>query len=439
MFYLRDRFLHLPADRFAFVRKALVIDKDLSKSGQGRYLFDFYETPTHLLAPRELELEFAPGELVDHITPKPALPHLETNITFRDDQTRPWEVLRRRKSGILNLAPGKGKTVLALATAVHGKQPFVAACHDLGILGQWEKEIRDKTNVSKICQMHSKARKRGNTPWQEAEVLLSTFKTLANIGWSMPVDFYNRWGTAIYDECHHTPAESFRLSLCLFDGVRLGLTATVERRDGMELLLERHAGQILYKDLSLYMEPDITFVLARANLRGDNRDVVQFYNRMLAESETWNRYISQTVARYLAEGRRILVISHIKEHVERLNRQHPGSGLITGDVKYSERHKILKAKQLTFGTFHSAREALDGPKLDTVIFTTPFHVWSAFFQGLGRAGRKEREKHKPLVVFMEPIDVFVAASILSKLKRNILAEGYTYRQEYLLRRFTMRR
>jgi superfamily II DNA or RNA helicase len=402
--------------------------RDFARRGKGRYIFDYIETPTHILAPREMTVDLEVGEVFNAVAPKSKLLHLQHNIKPRHGQIAPFTVLRQRKSGLVNGAPGIGKTVLGLFAAVGAQEPFVIVCPNLGILGQWEDEIKKKTNVTKIAQMHSKARKQGYVDWDEAECLLTTPDTLSNVRWSMPRPFYSRWGTIIYDECHHSPSERRRHSLYLFDGVRLGLSATLDRRDGLDMLVYRHIGPIIYQNLTLPLDPDINFVAARAKLDDEDYeyDIDTHLYRALANSTAWGKALMNQINRRLSEGRRVLVISHIRDHMERFSQIYGGSGLITQFTPFKERHTLLKTKQLTFGTFNSAREALDGPELDTVIFATPFHVWGAFFQGLGRVSRDVVGKEKPIVDIMEAIDIHVVRSMLMKLRANIKAEGYEY-------------
>jgi len=424
----KDRFLWLPKGRFGWVRSNLTMIRDAACRGKGRYIFDYYETPTHVLAPREMNLEFKPGEVFSVVSRKEKLLHLEHGITPRAGQLTPFTVLRGRRSGLINGAPGIGKTVLGIVAAIEPQEPFVVVCPNLGILGQWESEIKSKTNVTKIAQMHSKARKRGYVSWDKAECLLTTPDTLSNVRWSMPREFYERWGTILFDECHHSPAEKRRHALYLFDGVRLGLSATLDRRDGLDLLLYRHIGPILYQNLTLPLTPRIIFEAANARLEEEDcpYDLNTHYYRALAESVPWNRALKWQINKYLDLGRRVLVITHIRNHAITLSEQYKGSGLITQFTPFAERHVMLKTRRLTFGTFNSAREALDGPELDTVIFATPFHVWGAFFQGLGRVSRDVAEKEVPIVVVMDAVDVHVARGMLDKLRANIRAEGYEY-------------
>src|SRR5690606_14717330 len=60
----------------------------------------------------------------------------------------------------------------------------------------------------------------------------------------------NRFGLVVFDEVHHLPSESyaFMAKTCLAP-FRLGLTATPERADGREELLEELVGPTVYQKL----------------------------------------------------------------------------------------------------------------------------------------------------------------------------------------------
>ncbi|MCZ6796142.1 MAG: DEAD/DEAH box helicase family protein [Planctomycetota bacterium] len=58
----------------------------------------------------------------------------------------------------------------------------------------------------------------------------------------------NRFGLIVFDECHHLPGPSYQMAAdCALAPYRLGLTATPEREDGQEHVLDRLIGPIVYR------------------------------------------------------------------------------------------------------------------------------------------------------------------------------------------------
>jgi superfamily II DNA or RNA helicase len=76
---------------------------------------------------------------------------------------------------------------------------------------------------------------------------------------SIPEEFFRYFGQVIYDEVHQIGAPKFSLTASPFYGDRIGLTATVEREDGLDPIYRYHIGDPFYSDLSQEIIPDIYF------------------------------------------------------------------------------------------------------------------------------------------------------------------------------------
>jgi superfamily II DNA or RNA helicase len=85
-----------------------------------------------------------------------------------------------------------------------------------------------------------------------------------------------RFGLIVFDECHHLPGESYALAarLCLAP-FRLGLTATPERSDGRDGLMDELVGPIVYRkdivDLAGAYLADYETVRVSVDLSPDER------------------------------------------------------------------------------------------------------------------------------------------------------------------------
>jgi superfamily II DNA or RNA helicase len=79
----------------------------------------------------------------------------------------------------------------------------------------------------------------------------------------------NRFGLLVFDECHHLPGPTYMLAaIGSLAPYRLGLTATPERADGLESLLPKLIGPIVYR-----------------------REIKQLAGDYLAEYRTQRRYV----------------------------------------------------------------------------------------------------------------------------------------------------
>lgn len=164
------------------------------------------------------------------------------------------EALLAANGGILQLACGKGKTVVALHLASLMQVPTLVVVDNTQLLEQWRAEIALHLNVPGgvgLIQGQTKDWRRG--------VVLATYQSLANWAGKMPEEVRRWFGLIIWDEGHHVSAPTFSKSAPLFYGYRLALTATPKRQDGTHVIAEHHIGEILFKDLIQKSPPKIYF------------------------------------------------------------------------------------------------------------------------------------------------------------------------------------
>src|SRR5262249_13293518 len=98
----------------------------------------------------------------------------------------------------------------------------------------------------------------------------------------------NRFGLIVFDECHHLPGNVYReaaeLAIAPF---RLGLTATPERADGSEELLEPLVGPTIYRREAQEMAgeylADYTIVRVRVELNANERKAYNEARRVYRE------------------------------------------------------------------------------------------------------------------------------------------------------------
>jgi superfamily II DNA or RNA helicase len=227
------------------------------------------ETADHLLVPRSLwsigelpypvidcrPMEFAEIDFRSHIK----LDHKrekDGGLTPTGDnlQQRALNALIEQPGGILQLACGKGKTVIFLALAAVLRVPTLVVIDNTTLLKQWEREVSLLLDVpggvgliqGPICD------------WQKG-LVLTTYHTIAARADELPEEVRRWFGLIGWDEGHHISAPTFARSADLFYGKRIALTATPTRIDGTHVVYEFHVGPVIFKDLTTKVKPRIYF------------------------------------------------------------------------------------------------------------------------------------------------------------------------------------
>lgn len=243
-----------------------------SYTGEQRVLSLWKETPLHLLVPRTFwEPGALPYEVVDcrphhyqHFDFKSRirLDHRPANIegqmvlmpTGDNVQRVSLRKLTDATGGVLQLACGKGKTIIALEKIAQGKVPALILVDNTNLLEQWLGDIEEFLEVpGGVGVMAS-----GKNDWKRG-IVLSTYHTVANRAADMPEEVRRWFGQIFWDEGHHVSAPVFSKTVDLFYGNRYSLTATPERDDGWHIIADFHIGKVLHKDLIQMMKVNIFF------------------------------------------------------------------------------------------------------------------------------------------------------------------------------------
>lgn len=399
------------------------------------------ETKNHIICPREFlrtkDYPSYPFEFVD-LSPKFERVEFKCNITPRDkDQEKAVEALLANDRGILNLACGKGKTKLSLIKIAQKKVPTLVVVPNGGILSQWEEAILGN-------------KQKGIAPGLEFEGELGIIKgplfswarplTLALVStlWmriedgSVPKEFLNRVGLVIYDEVHQIGAPKFSLTARPFIGDKIGLTATLNREDGLDPIYLYHIGEPFYSDLRQDLIPRIYFqqtptVLDYEKARsGTGMINTSLLRAMLGRSYEGNVYRYYSIKQAVDSGRKVLCLSHSIDQLKLMQSLFPGSGLIIGDTPQEDRMEILRSSNICFAIASLGTTGVDDDRLDTLFWLTPFKAKNALQQGMGRIQRKREGKKQPVMVVFEDWTTPTLQKLCAGLKSSLRKLGYAF-------------
>lgn len=435
----RDTWLWLPKSRISVdvIKNSLTVP--VTVRDDVVFMNLWRDSPNHLGVPREkIRAEDLPYPVVD-LTPlgyEEVKFHSKVTLDYvqpdKDEQQRAYEAMITASGGILNLACGKGKTVLALHHIANRRMPALIINDKTHILQQWIQEINRFLVVPGELgwiQGHPSKWK-----WR-CPITLASLKSLAMYADQVPPEMLTWFGTIVWDEIHHLSAEEFSRTADLFYGSRFGVTATVEREDGGELLYLWHVGKVFHRNLNQDVIPSVTFFKSTTRLDMDDPDTFRACTDKRGEihihrlcSHVGMRpgelaFVRSVIDEGVSRGRDIIAITVSKEHAQRLHELYPNSGVLHEDVPPKNRLDVLRGHKLTFATVPMAKEALNKQKLDALIILTEFSSKNILQQSMGRIQRPMAGKKQTKVIVIWHVNVRPMKNMGHKLMHHFRRWG----------------
>ena len=362
-------------------------------------------------------------------------------ITPRDDkQKNAWEAFSKASNGILSIACGGGKTVLGLKKIAQRGHPAVVLVSNGSLVEQWIERAKTFLGMedSEIGIVQ------GDKQQWDKPLVIAMLQTVISRIDTIDIPTRMRFGTVVFDECHHMSARTFAQVADLFYGARFGLTATTKRGDGLEAVYYAHIGNVFYTDNTSEINADVYFKIMPTR-QVEEREITyrgqlvisKLYD-ILSKDTKRNKTIVADALNAVKAGRKLLVLSHSVWHVEHLSKEiqkalikeAPASskvGVVHGATKNDTRLTIIQDSNVTVATFALAKEGLDVPSLDTLFLVTPFKDPGAFQQCRGRVERAHPLKKSPLVVVYEDANISVAKALCFCLKRSLKYAGRSFK------------
>ena len=379
----------------------------------------YYESPSRWYVPRFWGIENC-GE-PDGDARHPGLPlraELAFNKTLRPEQLPIVNAFRDGGwNGLICVPCGYGKTFMAIWLACQMRRRFLVVVHQEFLMEQWRAELEGSVPGIRIGRLQGPRAQLG----PEYDCCICMLQTVASRDW--PADTFRDFGFAIFDECHHLGAEHFSRALMSIQ-VRnmLGLSATPDRMDGLDNVFLWYLGPVRYQ--IRVRDPDesvvvrvLRFTSADSEYADTPTDCRGEISRprlcnQLAAYAPRTRAICDELQKALAEGRKLLVLSDRRGHLEAFEaefreRGFTSIGYYVGGMKAAARDEAA-TRQIVLGTFTLAAEGMNVRDLNTVALVTPK---SRIEQAVGRIFRlkKEERTFQPLIydIIDEPHDVCV--------------------------------
>lgn len=369
-------------------------------------------------------------------------PDLIFNGTLRDIQVIAVDAFVKsvqnpiQMGGILSLPCGFGKTICALYLSTVFKKRTLVVCHTNFLMDQWIERIQQYIPTAsigkikqKICEVRGK------------DIVVASLQSLAMRTYDP--ELFSTFGFVIFDECHHLGAEVFSRCLPLVTCKRmLGLSATLTRKDGLSKVFEWYLGKPVYsvkrKDSDVivqverYYDPQPEYCTEHKLWFGGGKklNLAKMINQV-CDYGPRNKRLIQILKECLEKdpNRKVLILSERRNHLQELENllRIEGYTSIGYYVGGMNKYQLDEGSQgdIILATFQLASEAMDIPKLNTLVLASSV---SSVEQPVGRIQRKKKEEQEytPLVIdFIDEFSIFERQGIkrLAFYKKN----GYDIR------------
>jgi superfamily II DNA or RNA helicase len=359
-----------------------------------QYGLDEYGDPEDSRVPpgESIDLKFAGGlrDYQQQIT--------DTYVSHVTDPATPYT-----GGGLLEIPCGRGKTVCALNIIARLKVKTLIIVHKGFLLNQWVERIQQFLPGARVGRIQGKT-----IDMEGKDVVIGMLQSLSMKSYS-PETFAS-FGLTVVDECHHISSEVFSRSLCrIVTRYSLGLSATMNRKDGLTDVFKKFLGKIVYSEtretddsvlvrfVRYIPPPDPAFLAEETDYRGNLK-----HSTMISKLCTYNdrsEFLLRILQSELAERpkQQIMVLAHNKSLIEYLfaaiqHRNIATVGLYVGGMKEAAL-KQSEDKTVVIGTYAMASEGLDIKTLTTLLFATPK---TDIVQSVGRILRMKHDR--PLVI-----------------------------------------
>jgi superfamily II DNA or RNA helicase len=306
--------------------------------------------------------------------------------------------------GLLELYCGFGKTICALNICSRLKQKTLIIVHKEFLLNQWVERIEQFLPSVKVGRIQGQT-----IDIEGKDIVIGMLQSLSMKDYASTV--FDSFGLTIVDEVHHISSQVF--SCVLFKIVTkymLGLSATMNRKDGTTNVIKMFLGDVVYKSVRedefnvavravYYTTEDPLFNEIVYNYRGE----VQYSSMItklcayIPRSEFILFILKQLLAETWNTNQQIMILAHNKSLLTYLydsivERKLATVGYYVGGMKEAAL-KESESKQVIIATYSMAAEALDIKTLTSLIMATPK---TDIEQSVGRILR-EKSGHKMII------------------------------------------
>ncbi len=316
-----------------------------------------------------------------------------------------------KKGGIISVPCGFGKTIMAVYIACYFKKKTMFVSHKDFLNQQFLESVKLFVPNARIGKI-----KQSKVDIDDKDIIIASLQSLAMRDYD--INIFKDIGLTIIDEVHHTGAEVFSKAFQnINSNIILGLSATLNRKDGLRKVFEYYIGKSVYKyisneiiDLNVqihkYFDPDIKYsnniILwnGKPNSAGMINNICYFNKR--------TNFIYDLIIKLLINEshRKILILSERRNQLKEFEKLFDNTSYEIGYYIGGLSQDVLdisSKKQIILATYQMAAEGMNIPTLNTVIFASPI---SDIQQAIGRILREKPDERRYIPLCIDIWDQF---------------------------------
>jgi superfamily II DNA or RNA helicase len=392
-----------------FANTEFIIKKKIGRNtfGTERYFKFVEESENEIIIPRGFIgnlIRFCRENKIDHefIDNRHRLKEiiLPFEAHLREHQKATIESISKKDFGVIVAPPGSGKTIIGLKIISEKQQPALIIVHRKQLIDQWTERIETFLGIPKI-----EIGKIGNGKNKIGQkITVATIQSLSKeLDKSDTDNLTKAFGTIIVDECHHIPAETYRNAIAELQAFyQYGLTATPFRKYNDGKLIFIYLGDVVaeIKPAEISLDKQAKIIIRNTELDvpyNSRTDKFETLSKILVHDTGRNRLILKDVFTELNTGKKVVIITERKEHIDSLHqylKQSYEAITLSGEDSESSRNikwKILKEGNyqvlITTGQFFG--EGTDLQNANCLFLVYPFSFDGKLIQYIGRVQRSE--------------------------------------------------
>ena len=355
-------------------------------------------------------------EIIDKRVTSP-IEHEDFKFDLRPSQKAVHDEIN--DNAIVNAWVSWGKTFTGLAIAAKLGQKTLVVTHTTNLRNQWEKEVEK-------CFGITPGRIGSGDFKTNAPIVVGNIQSL----YRKMDDIKKMFGTVILDEMHHVSSPTFtRIVDEMPARYKIGLTGTLERKDGRHVVFRDYFGNnVLKPPKENYLIPKVHIVKSEIRfLDGAYTPWAERINH-LAYDEEYVHSVAMIAAKYAALGHKVLVVSDRVAFLKACARLVGDNAVsITGDMGFEERESTMQLikedKNILFGTQSIFSEGISLNDLSCLVLGTPVNNEPLLTQLIGRVIRDKEGKQQPIVV-----DIHLKGKTAARQANARM--GYYIKQDY---------